>query len=75
MIDCLVAAARHHGVDPALLHAIAVVESGLNPRAVNRANANGTRDIGLMQINSAWLPTLKRWGITEEGLYLSLIHI
>src|SRR5690606_36371621 len=25
--------------------------------------------IGLMQINSAWLPVLGRWGITEERLY------
>jgi soluble lytic murein transglycosylase-like protein len=66
---CLMAAAAHHAVDPALLHAIAVVESGLDPRAVNRANANGSRDIGLMQINSAWLPALSRWGITEERLY------
>jgi len=69
VIHCLAAAARHHAVDPALLHAIAVVESGLNPRALNRANKNGTRDIGLMQIYSACLPTLERWGITEEGLY------
>lgn len=66
---CLAAAAAHHAVDPALLHAIAVVESGLDPRALNRANGNGSRDIGLMQINSAWLPVLKRWGITEERLY------
>lgn len=66
---CLAAAAAHHAVDPALLHAIAVVESGLDPQALNRANRNGSRDIGLMQINSAWLPVLKRWGITEERLY------
>lgn len=66
---CLAAAAAHHAVDPALLHAIAVVESGLDPRALNHANRNGSRDIGLMQINSAWLPVLKRWGITEERLY------
>ena len=69
VMNCLAAAAGHHGVDPVLLHAIASVESGLNPRALNRANANGSRDIGLMQINSGWLPVLKRWGITEERLY------
>lgn len=69
VMGCLMAAATHHSVDPALLHAIAVVESGLDPRATNRSNRNGSRDIGLMQINSAWLPALKRWGITEEKLY------
>lgn len=69
VMGCLMAAATHHAVDPALLHAIAVVESGLDPRALNRANRNGSRDIGLMQINSAWLPVLGRWGITEERLY------
>lgn len=69
VMGCLMAAAAHHAVDPALLHAIAVVESGLDPRALNRANRNGSRDIGLMQINSAWLPVLGRWGITEERLY------
>lgn len=69
VMGCLMAAAAHHAVDPALLHAMAVVESGLDPRATNRSNKNGSRDIGLMQINSAWLPTLGRWGITEERLY------
>ncbi len=40
---------------------IARVESGLNPRALNK-NANGSIDMGLMQINSAWLKTLKVTG-------------
>ncbi len=66
---CLASAAEHHALDPDLLHAIASVESGLDPSAVNRANTNGSRDIGLMQINSAWLPALARWKITEEQLY------
>lgn len=66
---CLDKAAIYHGVDPNLLHAIAVVESGLNPQAMNTANANGTRDIGLMQINSSWLPQLARWNIREQDLF------
>ena len=66
---CLTAAARHFGLPPALLHAIAEVESGGNPRAVNHGNRNGSRDIGLMQINSSWLPRLARWRIDEQALF------
>lgn len=67
--SCLAVAAAHHAVDAGLLRAIATVESGLDPAALNRANADGSRDIGLMQINSAWLPALARWRITENDLF------
>lgn len=36
---------------------VASAESGLNPRAVNTANKNGTSDYGLFQINSIHKPT------------------
>jgi soluble lytic murein transglycosylase-like protein len=73
---CWEAAAARHGVNPWLLVAIARTESGLNPAAVNR-NANGSRDIGLMQINSSWLPLLRRHGISEQQLYdpCTSIHV
>jgi soluble lytic murein transglycosylase-like protein len=62
-------AAKYHGLNPYLLHAIAVQESGLNPLARSRPNANGSVDIGLMQINSSWLPTLRsRFGIHRSHL-------
>jgi soluble lytic murein transglycosylase-like protein len=61
-------AASRYGVSSALLYAIARTESGLDPQAVGR-NRNGSRDIGLMQINSAWLPTLASHGIAERDLY------
>ena len=38
------------GLDPAMITGIARHESGLNPSTV-RVNANGSRDVGLMQIN------------------------
>jgi soluble lytic murein transglycosylase-like protein len=69
-------AAKYPGLNPYLLHAIAVQESGLNPLAKSPPNKNGTVDIGLMQINSAWLPTLRsRFGITLEHLYQPCINL
>lgn len=64
---CWDAAAVRYGVSSELLYAIARTESALDPLAVGR-NVNGTRDIGLMQINSAWLPTLATHGIAEHDL-------
>jgi soluble lytic murein transglycosylase-like protein len=64
---CFDEAAQAHQVPKALLLAIAKQESNFNPAAVGR-NPNGTQDIGLMQINSGWLPTLRRYGVTEQHL-------
>jgi len=64
---CIVGAAQYHGVNPYLLRAILVVESRLNPKAIN-VNMNGTRDIGVAQINSIHLPVLQNHGIHESHL-------
>ncbi len=61
------AAARYH-VSATLLMAIAKTESGFNARAINR-NSNGSYDIGVMQINSAHLPALRQYGISERVLF------
>jgi soluble lytic murein transglycosylase-like protein len=61
------ATGARYGVNPYLLYAIAKTESSLNPKAINR-NKNGSYDIGLMQINSSWLPTLRRYGVDEKHL-------
>ena len=66
---CWEEAAAYYGVNPYLLYAIAKTESGLRPDAINRGNKNGSYDIGLMQINSSWLPTLRKHGIEEKQLY------
>ena len=71
---CWEDAASRYQVSSALLYAIARTESGLNPQAVGR-NANGSRDIGLMQINSAWLPTLGSHGIGERDLFEACTNI
>ena len=64
---CWEQAARRHQVNPHLLVAIAEVESGLRPGAIGR-NTNGSIDIGMMQINSLWLPELQRHGIALRDL-------
>jgi soluble lytic murein transglycosylase-like protein len=71
---CFDEAARKFNVDVTLLRAIAKVESGFRCNAVN-VNKDGTRDIGCMQINTSWLPTLKRFGITEADLYNECTNI
>ncbi|WP_255539495.1 lytic transglycosylase domain-containing protein [Polynucleobacter sp. JS-Safj-400b-B2] len=76
--DCFDDAANLHNIcgkvqcryliRPNILRAIAKVESNFNQRAVGY-NQNGTRDLGLMQINSIHLPVLRKFGITENHLY------
>lgn len=60
-------AGRCFGIDAALLKRIATIESNMNPRAVN-LNKNGTRDIGLMQINTIHLKRLSKIGVTPQAL-------
>lgn len=65
--NCWDNAAHYYHVDPYLLYAIAKVESGMNPYAVG-VNHDGTRDVGLMQINSSHFTELQRHGIDEYQL-------
>ena len=60
--------AERFGLDADLLRAIAVVESGMRPHVDGAPLSGGTRDIGLMQINSSWLPSLSRYGIALKDL-------
>jgi len=64
---CFSEASREYGVPEKLLRATAQVESGNNPRAIGK-NPGGTRDLGLMQINSSHLGKLSKWNITENEL-------
>jgi soluble lytic murein transglycosylase-like protein len=64
---CVVAAAERHSVNPWVLKAILKVESNFNPGAVNR-NPNGTKDIGMAQINTIHLRELSKHGISGADL-------
>ncbi len=59
--NCYAAAGEYYSVDPTLLQAIARVESLEDPSHVNE-NKNGTRDVGVMQINEWWFPRLEAYG-------------
>ena len=67
LANCWDRAAHYYHVDPYLLYAIANVESGMNPYAVGQ-NHDGTRDVGLMQINSSHFTELESKGIDEYRL-------
>lgn len=63
------------GVPAQLLIAIAKVETNFKPSTISKPNQNGSYDIGLMQINSGWLPLLKQYNITQSDLLDSCTNI
>jgi hypothetical protein len=67
---CFDQAAHRYGVSSSLLRAIARVESSMNPAAVNASHVErtGTRDLGLMQVNTSHLRSLAAYGIDERRL-------
>ena len=71
---CWAEIGQRYNINPYLLGAIAKTESNFKANAV-RQNKNGTRDIGVMQINSLWLPELAKYGITEQHLFDPCVNI
>lgn len=65
---CFEEAAIRYSLDMRMLVAIAKTESGIRAHVIGPKNGNDTYDIGVMQINSAWRPTLAKYGISEQGL-------
>jgi soluble lytic murein transglycosylase-like protein len=67
---CFQAAGARYQIDPVLLEAMAVQESGLNPRAINtnrnKAGKAVSTDYGVMQINSTHIPTLISMGVIRS---------
>jgi soluble lytic murein transglycosylase-like protein len=71
---CFTDAAQAYGVDERLLRAIATVESNNNPNAIG-INTNGSKDYGLMQINSQHFPILARFNITEQNIMEPCLNV
>lgn len=65
---CFNEAGEKYNISPLLLAAMAYTESSFNPKAINRDNSNKSVDYGLMQINTFWLPHLKKMNINEVDL-------
>jgi hypothetical protein len=62
---CFEKASLAYNISPLLLWAIAKVESNFNPYALNK-NKDGSYDIGIMQINTAHLKTLEKYGLFDK---------
>ena len=67
-LACWEEVGQRYNINPYLLAAIAKTESNFKANAV-RHNTNGNKDIGVMQVNSLWLPTLAKYGVSEAQLY------
>lgn len=64
---CMLAIAAHFGLPPRVLPSIQRVEGG--QVGVAHRNSNGTEDLGLMQVNSLWVPQLARyWKVPEATM-------
>jgi soluble lytic murein transglycosylase-like protein len=65
--DCFEQAGAYQGVNPLVLRAVAWRESKGDAAAINR-NANGSIDVGQLQINSVHFPELAKQGIPHRAL-------
>ena len=73
--DCFEVAAARFKVEKRLLVAIAKTESEFKSEALGQMNDNGTYDIGMMQVNSTWLPALTKFGISRADLLNGCVSI
>ena len=65
--ECFNIASNRYQIPNKLLKAIARTETKLDPLAIH-VNTNHSYDLGIMQINSSWLATLNKIGITQVEL-------
>jgi hypothetical protein len=72
-LACMLAVSQIYHLPPRVLPSIQVVEGG-RPGTISR-NLNGTGDLGVMQVNSMWVPYLARsWGMTPRVVAGRLIE-
>jgi soluble lytic murein transglycosylase-like protein len=72
--DCFEKAGAYQGVNPLVLRAVAWRESKGDAAAINR-NANGSIDVGQLQINSVHFSDLARQGIPSRALTDPCVNI
>ena len=65
-LTCMATAAAFYHLPPRVLPSIQAVEGG-RPGYV-QINANGSADLGLMQVNTIWLDPLARYSHMAEGV-------
>jgi hypothetical protein len=71
-LACMVAAASFYHLPPRVLPSIQVVEGG-RPGVVSR-NTDGSADLGVMQVNTLWVPQFASiTGMSEEAVRTRLI--
>jgi Transglycosylase SLT domain len=58
-LACMLAVSQFYHLPPRVLPSIQVVEAG-QPGTISH-NFNGTGDLGVMQVNSNWVPSIARW--------------
>ncbi|MCU7927510.1 MAG: transglycosylase SLT domain-containing protein [Candidatus Thiodiazotropha sp. (ex Dulcina madagascariensis)] len=66
MVECAISAAIKYEIPANIMLAVAEKEGGEPGQWVK--NRNGTYDVGSMQFNTAYLRTLKRYGIEEKDV-------
>ena len=72
-LACMLAVSTELQLPPRVLPAIQAVEGGRV--GLSRTNANGSEDLGLMQVNSLWLPLLARHtGLAQDAVRTRLVH-
>lgn len=65
-LECINHAAQTFHVPATIIVSVMKIENGWNGAAIR--NKNGTYDLGVMQVNSSWLPRLTKYGITKNDL-------
>lgn len=58
-LACMALVASIYHLPPRVLPSIAKVEGGVNGIVLH--NTNGSEDLGIMQVNTLWLPALSRY--------------
>ena len=71
-LACMLAVSQFYHLPPRVLPSVQVVEAG-QPGTISR-NFNGTGDLGVMQVNSNWVPYLARsWRMSPADVAGRLI--